>query len=1159
MKRKTYSLILAFIVLLGIIFLGSARTQIGRIHPALEEKLQKLAPGEKLSVIVELTEQEKPQDIISTIPGAKRKDRAREVVKALKNLAELHQGPLRAHLKQQEASGSARRVIPYWIFNGMAVTATGPVIRNLAARSDVKEVRLDGLIPLPSPNPAAANEPASASEWNIARIRAPEVWEMSPAYNGTGAVIGSFDTGVDLIHPDLFTRYRGNNRISWFDPYNEHPIPFDSNGHGTHTTGTVVGGSASGTNIGVAPGAAWIAAKAWDDAGLGLISAFHQIFEWFLAPGGDPDNAPDVVNCSWAFSEAGCDTEFQPDIQAWRAAGIFPVFASGNDGPYPGSVRSPGAYPISFSVGATDFSDLIAYFSGQGPSPCDNSIKPDISAPGDGIFSAVPFGYEILSGTSMAAPHVTGSVALLRSINPSLTVDQLESALALGAKDLAEPGPDNSSGAGRLDLFVSAQIAIKGPDFPVVKILATDPFAYEADPVSGTFTISRTGKTDTYLEVRYSISGTATAGSDYVAIPESVTIPAGSSSATIQITAIDDPLPEMDETVVLKINSDPAYIVSGTDAATVTIISDELVSDLTISALSAPAMVGQGQSFDIMDTIKNVGKGAADPSLTQYYLSANSALDPLDALIGSREVPALASGASNSGSTPFTIPQDTVAGTWYIIAKADALEVVVETSETNNTYARSIKIGADLTISSLLSPATAGPGQSIVVTETTRNVGGGPAEPSVTQIYLSANNTLDPSDTMIGGRSVNTLAVGASSSGSTTVTIPSNTPTATWYLIAKADGEGTVAEISESNNTYGRSIKIGPDLDIISLTAPAAASVGQSIVVTETTKNVGGGVTDPSLTQFYLSANSSLDATDTLLASRNVPALAAGVSSTASTTITIPPGTAVDSWYIIAKADAGGVVTEISEGNNTYSRLIKIGPDLTIASFTTPTTGSAGQAIVISESIKNAGGGTTDPSQTQFFFSDNGTLDASDIMIGSRNVPSLAAGATSSGSTTVVIPQGTATDTWYIIVKADATEIVTEISETNNISSRSIRIGPDLTISSMSAPTTAIAGQSIVVTETTKNVAGGIAGACLTKIYLSANTVLDANDILIGSRNVPALAAGAGSTGSTTVTIPQGTAAGTWYIIAKADAEGVVTEISESNNTYGRSIKIITN
>ena len=1153
MKRKSYifNLLIALTILLG-----GAQTQTGRLRPDLEERLQKLPRREKLTVIVELTEQARPYEVISKIPGANRRQRAWAVVNALKSLADQRQGPLKAYLKQQLASGYAERVIPFWIFNGFAIKANEALIRSLAARPEVREIRLDAQIPLPLPRLAAVNEPAGTSEWNIAAIRAPEVWALNPSYNGAGAVIGSFDTGVDLTHPDLSSRYRGNHWTSWFDPYQEHPIPYDSNGHGTHTTGTAVGGNAGGSDIGVAPGATWMAAKAWNDAGEGLVSAFHQIFEWFLAPGGNPDDAPDVVNCSWAFDESGCDTEFLHDIQAWRAAGIFPAFAAGNDGPSSGSVRSPAAYPISFAVGATDFSDNVADFSGRGPTPCDNSIKPNISAPGDGILSAFPTGYEILSGTSMAAPHIAGAVAVLRSINSALTVDQLESALKTGSMDLAEPGPDNSSGAGRLDLFVSAQIAILGPDVPVVKILATDPIAKEAGPIAGTFTVSRTGNTEADLEVKYSVTGMAIQGSDYIAISDSITIPAGSSTAAIQITPIDDILAELDETVSIKISADASYIVSATDTATITIKSDELVSDLTISAMSAPAIAGVGQNIVISETTKNVGAGVSDPSLTQFYLSANNILDASDALIGSCGVPALASGATSSGSSTITIPQGTAAGTWYFIAKADAEGIVTELSESNNTYARSIKIGPDLDITAMSAPATSGAGQSIVITETIKNAGGGAADASLIQFYLSANNALDPSDTLLGGRDVPPLEVGASSSGSTSVTIPQGTATANWYIIAKADARESVAETTESNNTSARLIKIGPDLDVTAMSAPATAGPGQSIVITETIKNIGAGAADSSLTQFYFSTDSALDPSDTLLGSRNVPALAAGATSSGPTTVTIPQGTATGNWCIIAKADAQEVVSETSESNNVYAQPIKIGPDLTIASLSAPATAGAGQSIVITETTKNVGGGTADSSLTQFYLSANSALDPSDSLLGSRNVPALAGGASSSGSTTVTIPQGTATGSWYIIAKVDAQEVVTEISENNNISTDSVKIGPDMTIASMSAPATAGAGKNIVVTETAKNAGGATADPSLLQIYLSANNSLDPSDILIGSRNVPALAAGATSSGSTTVTIPLGTAGGSWYLIAKADAQEVVTEISESNNLSTRSIKI---
>ncbi len=1128
----------------------------GDVHPSLEKRLQKLTPGEKLAVIVELKEQVRHDRILSIMSGRTRRQRAHAVVHALRDMADRHQEPLRKYLNKQIEGGKAERVIPFWVFNGIAVTATEPLIRHLAARHEVQEIRLDSLIPLPSPLPAGDNQPSSTYEWNIEQTGAPEVWALDPDYNGTGSVIGSFDTGVDVTHPDLYSRYRGNHEISWFDPYREYAVPYDFHGHGTHTTGTAVGGNAGGSYIGVAPGASWIAAKGWDDEGMGQVSAFHQIFEWFLAPGGDPDNAPDVVNSSWSFSQSGCDTEFLPDVQALRAAGIFPAFASGNSGPWSGSVRSPGAYPVSFAVGATDFWEAIASFSSRGPSPCDNSIKPEISAPGVAILSSCPLGYVTLSGTSMAAPHITGAVAVLRSINPALTVDQLESALNSGAKDLGDPGPDNTYGAGCLDLILSAQIAIQGPDFPVIKVLATDSVANEAGPTSGTFTISRTGNTDGGLEVRYEITGTATPGTDYETVGASIGIPAGSATATILITPVDDTLTETDETVVLTLLSDPAYLVSGTSTATVTIESDELMSDLDITSMSTPTTAASGESITLTDTTKNIGGGLSDPSVTQFYLSTDSTIDTSDTLLETRNVPALAAGESSTVSTPVMLPENTAAGNWYIIAKADGEETVLETSEINNTYTRTIGIGPDLDITALSVPSASGQGQSMVITDTTKNMGGGVAASSVTQFYLSNDSSVDSSDTLLGSRDVPELTAGAYSYGSTTVTIPEDTVGGTWYIVAKADGPEVVPEASEINNTYARSIKIGSDLNITALSGPTTVSPGQSIFISDTTKNIGGGTAEPSLTHFYLSVNTAVDPSDTLLGSRSVPALTAGAGSSGSTSVTIPEGTAAGNWYIVAKADGEEVVAETSETNNTYAWLIKTGPDLDITSMATPTTASPGGSIVITDTTRNMGGGVAEASLTQFYLSADNTIDPSDTSLGSRNVPALTAGASSSGSTTVTIPEGTAAGNWFIVAKADGEEIVPETSEANNTYTRTIGIGPDLNISSISAPATASPGQSIAITDTTKNIGGGNAVPSLTYFYLSADSTVDSSDPLIGTRSIPALAAGAYSYGSTTVTIPAGTSGGNWYVVAKADGEEAVAETSETNNTSSRLVKI---
>ena len=124
--------------------------------------------------------------------------------------------------------------------------------------------------------------------------------------------------------------------------------------------------------------------------------------------------------------------------------------------------------------------------------------------------------------------------------------------------------------------------------------------------------------------------------------------------------------------------------------------------------------------------------------------------------------------------------------------------------------------------------------------------------------------------------------------------------------------------------SYTRAIGIGPDLDITSFRCPNSAKPGQSISLTDNTKNIGAGVAEQSLTQFYLSTNSTIDASDILLGSRSVPALAGGSSSYGSTTVLIPEGTAIQRWYVIAIADGEGIISETSESNNTYIRSIRI-------------------------------------------------------------------------------------------------------------------------------------------------------------------------------------------------------------------------------------------
>ena len=393
------------------------------------------------------------------------------------------------------------------------------------------------------------------------------------------------------------------------------------------------------------------------------------------------------------------------------------------------------------------------------------------------------------------------------------------------------------------------------------------------------------------------------------------------------------------------------------------------------------------------------------------------------------------------GQLALTIPASTKSGTFYVIAKADAAGVVAETSETNNTSAKLIKLGPDLVISSLTVPATAGPGTTITVGDTTKNQGGGGAAASTTTFYLSANTSLDGTDVLLANRPVGTLAAGATNVGATTLTIPAATATGTYYLIASADGAGIVAETTETNNANLKSIKIGPDLVVSAVTAPATAGAGQTMTAGDTTTNQGGGGAGASATGFYLSTDSSLDATDVLLGSRPVVALTAGTADTGTVALTIPTSTGTGSFYLIAKADDGGAVPETAETNNTRARLIRMGPDLMIASMTVPATALPGQSITVADTTRNQGGGDAAASTTSFYLSTNTTLDASDVLLAGRSVDPLVAGGTSTESTTVVLSADTVPGRYYLFAKADAGNTVPETQETNNTNFKAIQIG----------------------------------------------------------------------------------------------------------------------
>ncbi|HHY58536.1 MAG TPA: S8 family serine peptidase [Chloroflexi bacterium] len=424
-------------------FLQAPPVTPGVLDAAVAATLAQSDPSAQITVIVTLRQQASVNAAGSS---------ARTVLDARRTLAAESQTSLQGWLAQRAQQGAVTQVTPFWIFNGFSLTATPAVIEELARQPEVLTITPDAVeIALAQGGPVEAN---------LSAVNAPALWSLG--WQGQGVVVASVDTGVDLAHPELAARWRGGAN-SWFDPYSQRAIPTDLNGHGTLTLGVMVGGGAGGSAIGLAPQARWIAGRIFNDRGEATATAIHQVFQWLLDPDGNPatDDAPHVVNNSWTLITAGCNLAFELDLQALRAAGILPIFAAGNAGPDAATSRSPANNPSAFAVGAVADNDMLYASSSRGPSACSgaSSVYPRLTAPGVSIrTTARGGGYDDnATGTSLAAPHVAGGLALLLSAFPRLSVAQQEAALLNSAHDLGVSGADNDFGAGRLDLLAAYQ------------------------------------------------------------------------------------------------------------------------------------------------------------------------------------------------------------------------------------------------------------------------------------------------------------------------------------------------------------------------------------------------------------------------------------------------------------------------------------------------------------------------------------------------------------------------------------------------------------------------------------------------------------------------------------------------------------------------------
>jgi subtilisin len=349
----------------------------------------------------------------------------------------------------QSVGGVADKSLP--IVNGMVVSLPSKTSeRALRGRKGIARIEDDIIVSVlrkSAPvrtlkrNRTPAPPPAQTLEWGVNRIDADLAWASS---KGTAAKVAVIDTGIDKTHPDLVANIKGGINFvkskRSVDPTNWN----DDNGHGTHVAGIIAAADNSVGVIGVAPQANLYAVKVLNSKGSGYLSDVISGINWAAA------NDMDVINMSLGSNSDS--PSLHDAVDNAFASGVVVVAAAGNDG---SSVDYPAAYSSVVAVGATDSTNTIASWSSNGP-------EVELSAPGVNIRSTWKGGgYNTISGTSMASPHVAGTAALVlkTAIPSSYDINgnglwepiEVRNALKTTADDLGATGFDNHYGFGLVD------------------------------------------------------------------------------------------------------------------------------------------------------------------------------------------------------------------------------------------------------------------------------------------------------------------------------------------------------------------------------------------------------------------------------------------------------------------------------------------------------------------------------------------------------------------------------------------------------------------------------------------------------------------------------------------------------------------------------------
>ena len=514
MKTKTLLFLFIFLCLGSIEKISNAQT----FSNELEEKIKQSPQGDFIRAVVKLKGRLDINELKLATSGKVNTQRREIVKKRMKDFSNQSQTNLLTYLSTIKANGDLRSIKSLAITNKIVIEANKSGLDKLRYRSDIEYIYIEHPQMVLCANTWSVEKINAHLSWSSFGVDGTgvkigvldsgtdynhtdlhlNIWNnLGEDADGDGHTLELNGGGQWVLDPgDIDTVDNDGNGyddglVGWNFAYDNNN-PMDNYGHGTHVTGIAAGDGSAGTQTGVAPGAIIISLKVTENGQI-LQAVLEEAITYAI------ENNLNVINLSlgWVYNlmyTPGSIYDPRADLrlacETAIAAGMVVCVAAGNDGEYanqldwrygtpidyriPHNVRTPGDVPSVITVGATDASDVISYLSSNGPTTWSDVpeygdypypsglMKPDVSAPGEGVTSTKRGGgYEVRTGTSMATPAVSGSVALLLQTNPLLTSPQIKYILEMSAIDLGASGKDGLYGSGRIDVNKAVKYALE--------------------------------------------------------------------------------------------------------------------------------------------------------------------------------------------------------------------------------------------------------------------------------------------------------------------------------------------------------------------------------------------------------------------------------------------------------------------------------------------------------------------------------------------------------------------------------------------------------------------------------------------------------------------------------------------------------------------------